>query len=158
MTVPAFEEEDTKKFLDNSTNRFEYFNILVKFLDEAPKDFFKYKIETFLTCLAVSTYLKETFIDEELGNLLEEFSLYSIHKSLLSNTFSLYEPQLLIKELPRILSLQYPIVKTIRAECLDTISNFRDLHSILNVGDWKDFVHLDYLINILKVFDNYNHK
>ncbi len=155
--LPTFEEEGIKKFFDNPTNRFEYFDMLIKFLNEAPQDLFKGKIETFLNCLAVSTYLKETFIDEELGNLFEEFALYSIYKSLFS-TFSIYELKLLIKELPRIFSLQYPIVEKIRAKCLRGISDFRDMHSVFNVGSWKDFVHLDYLINMLRVFDNYNHK
>ena len=156
--LPAFEEEDTKKFLDNPTNRFEYFNILVEFLDKAPPEFFKGKIETYLTCLSVSTYLKENFIDEELGNLLEEFSLYSIYNGLMVNSFSVSELQLLIKEFPHIFSFPYPIVEKIRAQCLIFLPHIRDIVGILDVGDWKDFVHLDYLMNLLKVFDDYNHK
>ena len=155
--LPAFEEDDTKKFLDNPIKRFAYFSILVKFLDEVPEDFFNGKLEIFLTCLAASTYLKETFIDEELGNLLEEFSLYAIHKTMQIN-LSTPEVQLLIKELPRILSLPYPIVEKIRAESLNCIKNFRDIHRFINAEAWKYFVQLDYLMNMLKVFDNYSHK
>ena len=156
--LPAFEEDDTKKFLDNPTNRFEYFNMLVKFLDEVPEDFLNGKFEIFLICLNMSTYLKETFVDEELGNLLEEFSLYAIHK-LLKIGLSTPEVQLLITELPHILALSYPIMEKIRADSFNIIKKFRDIQRfVIDEDSWENFVRLDYLINLIKIFDNYNNK
>ena len=154
--LPAFEEEDTKNFLKNPGNRFSYFKVLVKFFDDAPAEFFKDKLETFLTCLAVSTYLKETFIDEELGVLLEEFSLNAVFNTLLVG-ISAAELQLLIRELPRILALPYPVVEKIRVSCFKVLPKFMDSLRIYDAEAWKEFVNLDYLLNMLKVFDNYKH-
>lgn len=155
--LPAFEEDDTKKFLDNPTNRFEYFNVLVKFLDEAPQDFFQGRLETFLSCLMMSSYLKANFVDDELGGLLEEFSLYAINKAALAGT-STAELQLLIKELPRILMLPYPVAQEIRSYCFQVIPKFMDILRVAENDVWKEFVSLDYLIRLLKVFDDYKHR
>jgi len=80
--LPGFNEEDPLEFFDNPARRYEYFNRLANFLDNAPQDFFKGKLETYLTCFAVSSYLKENFLDEYFGELFEEISLNSAVRSL----------------------------------------------------------------------------
>lgn len=155
--LAGFDETDAKNFFDNPKNRFNYFKIFTKFFETAPKEFFKDKIETFLTCLSLSSFLKETFIDEELGSLLEQFSLYAIYRSFRA-VFSVADLQLLIKELPRILAMPYPIVGEVRKICFEFIPMFMDMHRVYCQDSWKEFVELDYILNMLKVFDYYKHK
>ncbi len=159
--LPGFMEDDTKKFLDNPKNRFEYFAMLIKFFSIAPQDFFKGRTETFLTCFAVSSFLKENFVDEELGSLLEEFSLRGIIKSLYTSpsTATIY---LLLKEMPKLLSLPYAEVDNIRiilSELLIEVRNniHNDINHEAKLPAWKDILDLDYKIKMLKAFDNYRH-
>ena len=155
--LAGFVVDDTKSFFDNPKNRFDYFKMLTKFFENAPKEFFDDKAEAFLTCLSLSTFLKETFIDDELGSLFEEFSLYAVCKSFYGE-FSIADLQLLIKELPKILTMPYPIVKEVREICHELIPQFMDMQRVYSQVAWKDFVELDYLLEMLKVFDHYNHK
>ena len=67
------------------------------------------------------------------------------------------ELQLLIRELPRILALPYPVVEKIRVSCFKVLPQFMDSLRIYDAEAWKEFVNLDYLLNMLKVFDNYKH-
>lgn len=155
--LPGFVEEDTKKFFDNAQNRFEYFDILVNFFSVAPKEFFEEKTATFLTCLAVSTFLKDNFVDEELGNLFEEFSLNYLNKQLEIGVTP-FEIQLLVRELPKILAMPYPAVNDIRSTCLKLIPQLMNTYRIYDPNAWREFVHMDYVLNLLKVFDGYNNK
>jgi len=154
--LPGFTAEDVKKFLDNPKNRFEYFAMLIKFFSIAPQDFFKGRTEIFLTCFTVSSFLKDNFVDEELGSLLEEFSLNALCKSLAVGVTS-YEVQLFVKELPKILAFPYPAVKELRAACFKLIPKLADTYRNYNAADWREFVHMDYLLNMLRTFENYHH-
>ena len=155
--LPGFMEDDTKTFFDNPKNRFEYFAMLVKFFSIAPEDFFKGRTEIFLTCLSVSSFLKDNFVDEELGSLLEEFSLNALCKSLSAGVNS-YEIRLFVRELPQILSLPYPAVNELCSACFKLIPQLMDTYRIYNAIAWREFVHMDYILNLLKVFDGYNNK
>ena len=155
--LPGFIEEDTKKFFDNAQNRFEYFDILVKFFSAAPKEFFEEKTETFLTCLAVSTFLKDNFVDEDLGSLFEEFSLNYLYKQLEIGVTP-FEIQLLVRELPKILVMPYPVVNDIRLACLKLIPQLMNTYRIYSAETWREFVHMDYVLNLLRVFDGYSNK
>ena len=150
--LPGFIENDTKKFLDNPQNRFEYFATLVKFFSIAPQDFFKGRTETFLTCFAVSSFLKDNFLDEDLGSLLEEFSLNALCKTLAAGV-NLYDVRLFVRELPNILALPYPAVKDLRAACFELIPQLTATYRNYNPADWVEFVHMDYILNMLRVFD-----
>ena len=154
--LPGFTSEDAQNFFDNPKNRFEYFAMLVKFFSIAPQDFFKGRTEIFLTCFSVSSFLKDTFLDEELGSLLEEFSLNGLCKSLAVGVHS-YEVQLFVRELPKILAMPYPAVNQLRAACFKLIPKLTDTYRTYNPADWREFVHMDYLLNLLKTFDNYSH-
>ena len=155
--LPGFNEEDPLEFFDNPALRYEYFNVLAKFLDNAPGDFFKGKLETYLTCFAVSSYLKENFLDEYFGGLFEEFSLKSALKSLQIGIVT-PELQLLIKTLPKILLKPYPVVNEIRHVSKKYLPQFMNQFRIYDQESWKEFVHLDYLLQILEVFDKYSFK
>ena len=160
--LAGFVVDDTKNFFDNPKNRFDYFKMLTKFFENAPKEFFAGKAETFLTCLSLSTFLKETFIDKELGSLFEEFSLHSIRRSFVAG-FVMSDVQLLIKELPKILKLPYPVVNEIRAMCLVLIPKITEIlrHQITGpeyMNIMVDVHEFKYIMKMLNVFDSYNHK
>ena len=95
-------------------------------------------------------------MDEELGSLLEEFSLNALCKSLSLGVNS-YEVQLFVRELPKILALPYPAVNELRSACFKLIQQLMDNYKTYNATDWLNFVHMDYILNLLAVFDNYHH-
>ena len=157
LFVP-FNRENPKEFFSDKKNRYVYFNEMSKFLQGASNAIFAGGLEKYLTCLSISKYLKENYLGDEIGELFEEYSLLSLEK-VLHNEIAEADFQLLIKELPRILSLPYNIIEKIRREFLNGIKNLRDTHRFTgNKTGWEIFVELDYLSSMLKVFDNYNHK
>ena len=106
------------------------------------------KMETALTCRALSTYLRKKFPDDDRLKTFEEASLEAILKSFSGMGFS--DARLLIRELPDLLTLPYPITDELRLACLDIIS---ELMYIMNTNHmWKDYVELDCLQRLLKNF------
>ena len=146
--------ENPLGFFDNPSRRYEYFNLLAEVMENIPQEFFKGKLETYLTCFAVSSYLKENFIDKYFGRLFEEFSLNAALKSLQVGIIG-SEFQLLIKTLPKILETPYPVANAIRNFCIKILPQFMNQFRIYNQGAWKDFVHYDYLLQMLNLFDKY---
>ena len=152
---------DIKKF--SEINRVDYkkiFNLLVEnlspiFEKTASKDFFEGKLEIFLTCLAVSKYLKDNLLaddQKEAGNFFEEISLTAINRTLFCGV-DFVEMNLLIAELPKILKLNYSAAKNIRTTCIDMIPKMLDHYRIYNPHAWKKFVDLKYLLDMLKSFE-----
>ena len=105
---------------DNSRAEKRVFNSLVKNLspvlaENTAQDFYENKIETFLTCRAVSSYFKEKFPNNSAGSFLEEVSVAAIAKLLeISQQMSLSNTKLLTRELPNLLKLPYPVVEELR--------------------------------------------
>lgn len=153
----GFEEDDTINFFENPENRYEYFDRLVQFFDKAPAYVWQHKAETFLTCFAASSYLKENLLDEYFGSLFEEFSLNALVKALRSLGTEA-DLQLLIKTLPKILATPYPVVNDLRKVCYKLIPLIMDKYRLYDMAAWQNFVHFDYVLQMLDVFDNYNHK
>ena len=119
-------------------------------------------METFLTCRALATYLKENTIGEERGALVENAALNAIYKTIFAN-ISLADVKLLLNELPNILPLNYPVVENIRKGCLDILSNLktklqRGIDNKDKIIFWRDFNEFDNLLRMLQVFDSYSHK
>ena len=134
---------------------------MIKFFDSAPNVVFVGRTETFLTCLALSTFLKETFLDEELGSLFEEFSLRGVLKSF-DVEVSENAIQLLLNEMPKILVMPYPVVNEIRNVLIEMLVKVRRrMHDSIDNEDklqlWKDILDLDYKIKTLRTFDNYHY-
>ena len=153
--LPGFTSDDAQEFFNNPQNRYEYFEMLVKFFSVAPQDFFDGRTETFLTCFAVSSFLKDNFVDEELGSLLEEFSLNGLCKSLAAGVNS-YEVNIFLRELPKILALPYPAVNELRSAGIKLIPQLTSTYRTYNPTDWIEFIYMNYILNMLKVFDNYH--
>lgn len=165
--LPGFETDNAKKFFDNPLNRYEYFNMLVKFFDEVTPEFFTGRLEIFLTCLHLSNYLKKTYFKDELGKIFEEFSLYAIY-NLFKNLrqYTLADVQIISREMPYSLSLSYPVVKDIRLAIIKLLEVLIDKLSqvILSAEKgrllprWKEVRQCQHFINWLKTFENYTQK
>ena len=126
-----------------------------------PEEFFDGKLETFLTCLALSTYLKENVLGKERGEILEELSLKAIYFSMSMNIFSA-DAELLLNELPNILSLKYPEVKEILKDCPKIIEQLKNGYKSLITNRtyefWRNFNDYDNLQRLLEVLNSYNLK
>ena len=106
-----------------------------------------FDLETTLTCLALSTYLRENFPnDSAMWQTCEKTSLEAILKSI--GELSIAEAQLFIRELPRFLSLPYPAVEEIRRGALEIIQQM--ISFARSNKAWSYYTELDYLKDILK--------
>ncbi len=125
-------------------------NLLPMFSKYVGQEFFTDKMETFLTCRAMSSYLRGIVLDESAANFFEELSLKAIYRTLFTQ-ISIADIKLLIQELPRILPLNYPIVKDIRAILIEMIPQLMNIYRVYDPSAWKEFVNLKYLIEMLKI-------
>ena len=155
--LAGFKADNLKNYFADVQNCTQYFGTLERFLNIAPPNFYQGKVETFLTCLALSSYLKKNFLDEESGNLFEDFSIRVICRSLAFG-FSIADWKLLAKELPNILAMPHPAVNMLRNACLEIIPQLQNSCRVYDPMAWREFVDLDDLLRMLKVFDSYNHK
>ena len=121
-----------------------------------PLNFFEGKLETFLTCRKLSSYMKENILDEKTGIFFEEAALNAVHKTLMTPT-SIADIRLLISEMPEILPLGYPVVKDIVRACIQIIPKI--MFSIRSNVPWHlallwlEHFHLSESLNLLKAFD-----
>ncbi len=129
---------------------------------EIPLSFFEGKMETFLTCRALASYLKGNVIDEARGEFVETASLKAILSTMFT-TVSFADTKLLLSELPNILQLNNPVVKDILTACLNILPQIKN--KISNKIDnaqkfmfWIEFEDYDNLYRLLKVFESYEHK
>ena len=122
-------------------------NLMPVLQPTTPRDFYAGKMETFLTCRAVSSYLKTKFAGDT-PKLFEEASLIAILKSVAG--MSLADARLLIRELPELLTLPYPVVKDLRGACLQIIPQMMNIMHLS--GRWGNYFELDYIQRLLKIF------
>ncbi len=126
------------------------------------EDFFEGKMETFLTCRALASYLKENILDETRGAFVEKATLKAIQAAALTN-LSVADAELLLSELPNILKLNYPEVKEILNISLEILARMKDefnaqIDSFGKLKFWKDFNELDNMYRILENFKYYDYK
>lgn len=148
-----FERAKTFRLSDKSHADEKLFAALVKnlsptLLPTTPPQFYADKLETFLTCRAVSAYLRGKFPNEERLKFYEQASLRASLKSLQSITFA--DARLLISELPNLFSLPYPEVNELRGICLQIIPQIMKAMQLSYL--WKDYVELDYLQRLLQTW------
>lgn len=131
-------------------------NLLQNYKEILTSEFFKGKLETFLTCRAVANYLKENnLIDKKSGKLFEEAALNAILKTL-SGKIQVYELKLFISELPKILAMNYPAVQ-------DILKNFKELLKKISYvyrirRYFNEYADNEELLRLLETFDHYTHK
>lgn len=116
-------------------------------MPNTPPQFYAGKMETFLTCRAVASYLQTRLTDDAPAKLFEEAALKAILKSFAG--MSLADARLLLRELPNLLSLPYPVVKELRGASLNIILQLMNIMRLNSM--WRDYVELDYLQNLLKL-------
>lgn len=160
--MPINFSDDMKNFLSSPKNQLEYFSAVKDFYRNAPADFFQGRLENFLTCCGVSNFLKGKFLDEDLGRNFEKISLSAVVKTLQSGT-CLADLQFLMKEMPKLLELPYPVADTIRKICIEMIREWQQtLQRHITSGDrlplWEEILRWEYHLKTLKTFENYNHK
>lgn len=122
-------------------------NLSPMILPIVPPNFYAGKMETFLTCRAVSTYLRKKFPDEERLKVLENAALMAILKS--ASKMDLADARLFLRELPKLLRLPYSVVKDLRAVALQIIPQIMTVMHLNNL--WKDYSELDYIQDLLKI-------
>ena len=105
-------------------------------------------LETALTCRAVASYLRGKFPNDERLKIYEEASLAAVLKSLDGLKFS--DIQLLLGELPNLLSFPYPAVNDLCGATIQIISQTMDF--MREHEFWKEFADLDDLRRLLKIF------
>lgn len=109
--------------------------------------FYAGKIETFLTCRAVAAYLKTKLKDDAPAKFFEEAAIKAILQTL-SSGMTLADVRLLVRELPSLLKLPYPVVNELRGAALQIIPQIMNAMKINSL--WREFVELDYTIDLLK--------
>lgn len=124
-------------FEDDTNRRARMMDALTKTLSDYADDKIS-DLETALTCLAASAYLR--------GKIYEEASLAAILKSLDGLKFA--DTRLLLSELPNLLSLPYPAARELRAASIQIVSQF--MNFMREHEQWKEFVELDNLRGFLK--------
>ena len=122
-------------------------NLAPIFLPNTPENFYSDKMETFLTCRAVSSYLKSRITNEAQAIFFEETSLVAILRTLSAGA-GFTELQLFLRDLPNFLHLHYPVVEELREAALQMISQMMDVMRINSM--WKNYSELDYLRQLLK--------
>ncbi len=127
-------------------------NVSPTFGKNPAKKVFAGKMETFLTCLRVASYLREKLLNETVGKFFEEMSLEAINKTLYAS-IAPADLRLLIFELPNILKMNYPAAENIRQSCIKIIPKFMDKFRTPVANTWNDFIKLQYLLEMLKTFE-----
>ena len=122
-------------------------NLSPTFMPNTPSDFYQGKMETFLTCRAVSSILKTILPDNTPAKFFEEASLKAILQSFVGMNLS--EARLFIRELPNLLNLPYPVVKDIRLAAIKIIPQMINTFRLNYM--FRDYVEFGYLQDLLKL-------
>ena len=154
--------DNPTEFFTNAENQIEFFRTAGEFYQTEPPEFFKGNFETFLTCWGVSNFLKGKYLDENLGRNFEKLSLNAVCQTLCAGA-SVGELKFLVREMPKLLALPYPVVDKIRKICMAMIVEWKDtLRDFINDGDvlkiWKEILDWERKFKLLQAFDNYEHK
>lgn len=111
-------------------------------------DFYVKKLETFLTCRAVAAYLKTKLTNDAPAIFFEEASLKAAIKSITNLNFA--EAQLLLSELPNLLTLPYPVVNELRDACLNIVPQMKEFLHLR--GRWGEFAEINYIHRLLQTW------
>ena len=122
-------------------------NLLQTTQKNIPHLFFYGKLETFLTCLNLTAYLEEKFIDKTAANFFREVSLNAVYRTLNTN-LGVYDVLFILSELPKIFKLKYPAVEKIRDACVKLLPPLIDTFRLNK--KWQELNELDYTLDLLK--------
>ena len=113
------------------------------------KKFFQGRTHIFLTCWSVIQDLKSNGLSNSEANFLEELSLKCLFQSLTAGEVEIWQIQLLMNELPKILSCKYPVVEAIRELILNAIPQLKNVFRMRN--EWSTYSNLDYILQMLQI-------
>ncbi len=130
-------------------------NVVTALLDVMSREFFNNKVENFLTCLHLTSYLKGKMFDDNGAKIFEEMSLRALYKSLFAD-IQVADVELLMKEMPYILTKPYPVVKEISATLIKFLPQILLLFRMQNA--WQQFTELEHELEMLKNFQAVNDK
>ena len=80
-------------------------NLSPTFFSNAPQKVYSNKVETFLTCRAVASYLQKKITDPSAAKIFEEAAIKALLKSLQDTPF--YNTQIFLSELPELVSRHF---------------------------------------------------
>ncbi len=123
------------------------FNLSPTLLPNTPPDFYRGKLETFLTCRAVASYLQTRLTDSAPAKFFEEAALKAIPRAFYG--MNLADARLFLRELPALLSLKYPAVDEVRRATLQIIPQLKNAFHMNYM--YRDYVETDYLQDLLKL-------
>ena len=112
--------ESIRKFLTHQLNPLQAEQSMSFHLNQMPKEFFNGKVENFLTCLNLTSYLKGKILDDNCAYIFEEMSLIALYKSLFAE-IQIADVELLLKEMPKILVMPYDVVEKIRTVLIEIL-------------------------------------
>lgn len=116
---------------------------------ETPQEFYANKLETFLTCRAVSSYLKTKLKNNSQAKFYEEASIKAALKSLVTLASS-GDRDLFIRELPELFRLPYPVIGEIYDVYIPQMLDFMRFKSL-----WRDHVELKFIKDLFKGVANF---
>lgn len=112
--------------------------------------FYEGQMETFLTCLNLADFLRKKYFEQTAAKFFEEASLQAVYKTL-GTGMTLADLMLFIRELPRILLMNYPVVKDIREIIIKIFPQI--LETFRNSNRWQEFKELEFIFSMLKTAD-----
>lgn len=143
-------------FPRKQVNYFQLVNSLINALfptqtKGTPLTFYQGQMETFLTCLSLADFLRKKYFEESAAKFFEEASLQALLKTLATG-MTLADIMLFIRELPRILLMNYPVVKDIREFMIKMFPQI--LEYFRNGNRWQEFKELEFIFSMLKTADS----
>ena len=162
--LPSFNEVDAVEYFKVPENQLNYFRGISEFYINASDEFFKGKLETFLTCFNVALRLQKNLLDETAGKFFVDASLNAIVQTLCTE-FSAADAYLLIRELSKILPLPYQTVETLKSICAGMLRSIKEVLQRSSdekknrdidedeMATWRKITEIDTLENFLAVFD-----
>ena len=125
-------------------------NVVPILSNSTPKEFYSGKVEHFLTCLNLTAYLKGNSLDDRSAETLEELSLIALYKSISINMHPA-EFELMLREMPKILLMPYPVVEKICAALIEMIQQI--LNQLMTTTSWQKIWELKHEMEMLKSFN-----
>lgn len=114
-----------------------------------PREFYNGKVENFLTCLNLTSYLKGKVLDDNSADIFEEMSLIALYKSLFAEIM-IADVELLLKEMPKILVMPYDVVEKICALLIEILPQIMLMFRMQNA--WQQFTEYEHELEMLKSF------
>lgn len=125
-------------------------NLFPALSSEMQKEFFNGKVENFLTCLNLTSYLKGKILDDNCAYIFEEMSLIALYKSLFAE-IQIADVELLLREMPKILVMPYDVVEKIRTVLIEIIQQIMLAFRMQNA--WQQFTDMEHELEMLTSFN-----